>query len=139
MFYPTLYSSVTHWPPLNEQVVVNAQCNLSESSLSSTIPPDPRLLLTTPLSTPIIVDLGATFGISPFESDLIPGTAVEVNSSVKNFSGSSKITHKGFGWWNVVDTEGHRATIEPFLYIFPKAEVQLFSPRDYFRCLKGGS
>lgn len=67
---------------------------------------DPRLLLNTPTSTHIVIDSGATFGVSPFEEVIIPGTVEEVNSSVKNLTGSSKIIKKGVGRWHIVDHLG---------------------------------
>ena len=94
--------------------------------------PDLRLLLITPDYTPIVIDLGATFGISPFKEDLIPETIQTVKSSVKKLTGTSKITKKGFGRWHIVNHLGKIATVEPYLHIVPKSDVQLFCPQDYF-------
>ena len=65
--------------------------------------------------TPIVIDIGATFGTTPFESDLIPGTVEKVNGTVKNLSGNSSITARGFGPWHVQDKNGVNTVIEPFL------------------------
>ena len=46
-------------------------------------------------ATPIVVDSGATFGTTPFESDRIPGTVEKFKGSVRNLSDSSSIMAKG--------------------------------------------
>ena len=58
---------------------------------------------------------------------------------MKNLSGDSKITARGFGRWHVQDVHGVTTVIEPFLQVVPNSEVRLMSPQDYFRGLKGGS
>ena len=90
-------------------------------------------------STPIVIDTGATFGTTPFVEDLIPGTIEKVEGAVRNLSGNSNITARGFGRWNVKDINGVSTIIEPFLQVVPKSEVRLMSPQDYFQGLNGGN
>ena len=90
-------------------------------------------------STPIVIDTGATFGTTPFIEDLIPGTVEKVEGAVRNLSGNSNITARGFGRWNVKDINGVSTVIEPFLQVVPKSEVRLMSPQDYFQGLNGGN
>ena len=47
--------------------------------------------------TPIVIDTGATFGMTPFVDDPIPGTMEHVKSSVNNLFGKSDTTACGFG------------------------------------------
>ena len=47
-------------------------------------------------ATPIVIDSGATFSTTPFEADISPGTLERIKGSVKNLSGDSAITARGF-------------------------------------------
>ena len=73
--------------------------------------------------TPIVVDSVATFSVSPFIEDLIPGTVEEVKGSVQNLSSSSRITVKGFARWTVLDANGKVTHIEPLTHIVPDASI----------------
>ena len=86
-----------------------------------------------------MIDSGATFGTTPFEADIIHGTLERVKGSVKNLSGDSAITARGFSRWHVTDVHGVSGIIEPFVQVVPKSEVRLMSPQDYFQGLQGGN
>ena len=90
-------------------------------------------------NTPIVIDSGATFGITPFVEDIIPGTLEAIDLDVNNLSGKPKITARVFGIWTVKDKHGTAATIEPFLHVVPTADIRLLSPQNYLQCLKGGN
>ena len=109
---------------------------ISEMKLPTT---DTQLLTTQSSMTPIVIDSGATFGTTPFESDIIPGTLEPVDLEVKNLSGSSDIVARGFGRWVVEDIHGNRSILEPYLHVVPRSEVRLFSPQEYFRSIDGGT
>ena len=81
-----------------------------------------------PTVTPVVIDFRATFGTIPFLEDLIPGTIEKIDLSVKNLSGSSAITARGFGRWTVEDIHGNHALLEPYLHVVPSSDVRLFSP-----------
>ena len=84
-------------------------------------------------NTPIAVDSSATFGITPYNDDIILGTLEEIDLDVNNLSGKSKITGRGFGRWTVQDKHDTTATIEHFLHVVPGSEVRLLSPQNYFK------
>ena len=143
VFMPTVYENFLRRCSLSSNKSCLPASNISEfrtsteKSESSSF--QPATFSTLPTSTPIVIDSGATFGTTPHVEDIIPGTLQNVDLSVKNLSGTSDITAKGFGRWCVQDIHNNTAIIEPFLHVVPNSDVRLFSPQDYFRGLGGGS
>ena len=84
-------------------------------------------------NTPVIIDPGATFSCTPFIEDIVPDTIEHVDLSVKNLSGHSAISAKGFGRWSVMNVHGNVGTLEPYMHVVPQSEVRLFSLQDYFQ------
>ena len=141
VFVPRLYHSFLHTTKC-PTVTLSPIINISEVRATNTTKSPTLCSYTTESTlnnTPIVVDSGATFGITPFVEYIIPGTLKAIELDVNNLSGKSKITARGFGRWTVKDKHGTTATIEPFLHVVPTAEIRLFSPQNYFQGLKGGN
>ena len=138
-FVPRIYSTFLSSRNIVPSDDLHHQMLISQMQLPGSSP-DPRILaLSDTRSTPIVVDSGATFGTTPFVSDLIPGTIEQVDLSVNNLSGSSAITARGFGRWIVEDIHGNRSILEPYLHVVPKSDVRLFSPQEYLKGMGAGS
>ena len=140
VFMPQLYSQFLSTAP-KRLPSFNPKSYISEfrSNVPSSDPSKSCAFATSSHVTPIVIDSGATFGTTPFVEDIIPGTLEATDLSVKNLSGSSSITARGFGRWCVKDVHNTTAIIEPFLHVVPQLDVRLLSPQDYFRGLNAGS
>ena len=138
-FDPLLFSSFLHTKSNNSNPVIAISEFQLEQSNDLTKLQSIEANTASTCNTPIVVDTGATFGTTPYKEDLIPGTIEEVKSSVRNLSGSSKITARGFGRWFVNDVNSVSTVIEPFLQLVPNSEVRLMSSQDYFQGLNGGN
>ena len=120
-FSPNLYTNVfskhneTFEPSTESKSLLISEMKLIGPAFKSD--PYASILKSDVSMTPIAIDSGATFGCTPYESDLIKGTIEDVDTSVRNLSGSSQITKRGFGRWIVQDKNGVSATMEPFLYV----------------------
>ena len=93
-FHPQLFG-----PFLTKRRVMSQsshEAHISEIKFKGVTWTDSSIQQAAAADTPIVIDTGATLGTTPFESDLIHGTVEKVNRAVKNLSGNSSITARGF-------------------------------------------
>jgi hypothetical protein len=88
-------------------------------------------------SVPVVIDSGASNGLSPFRSDFVQ--FVECDGSITGIGAQSAI--KGFGKvrWKIVDQEGEVQVIESEAYYVPSSQIRLYSPQRDFQREKSGS
>ena len=86
---------------------------------------------------PIVVDTGASTGLSPVKSDFFPGITPVENVTIQQVSATATIQGKGPVEWFVKDNNGNRGRIETFCNYMPEATVRLFSPQHYFQMNDG--
>ena len=85
---------------------------------------------------PIIVDPGASYAITPLQSDLHNFTPSP--SKIKQLTGLTNIERFGQATWNIINFFGDHHMLVPIARLIPSTEVRLFSPQVYFKYRQGG-
>jgi len=88
------------------------------------------------INIPIVVDSGASKGLSPIKSDFIKFTPC--NSHIDGIGASSAVKGKGIVRWKVVDLHGDIQFIECEAYYVPSARIRLYSPQHHFQSAQEG-
>ena len=82
---------------------------------------------------PIVIDTGASTGITPILSDFISELTPSPNKEVNQLSGKTHVVGKGTVKWEVQDMWNNVFTLITEAYYIPNAAVRLFSPQKYFQ------
>jgi hypothetical protein len=90
------------------------------------------------LSTPIIVDTGASTHVTPHKDDFIPGTYGPSKAIIKDLSGLNKVAGEGMVCWKVLDIHGQEVELTVRAYHIPVASVRLLSPQTLLDEMHGG-
>ena len=92
----------------------------------------------TQCNTPIVLDSGASFSISPFEADFdgpIDSTAAK---EMKGIADSLRIKGVGTVSWPIRDVFGRTRTVTTQAFYVPDADIRLFSPQHLFQEKQSG-
>jgi hypothetical protein len=98
--------------------------------------PQQRAYLTEGVLTnevPIVLDTGASFSLTPFESDFVRGLTPSKATEMTGITDAVKIEGIGTVEWPIVDIFGRCRTITTQAYYVPQAGIRLFSPQVYFQ------
>jgi hypothetical protein len=112
-----LYNSDTYHPNISPSSVFISQHN------ESTIP--------------IVIDSGASKGLSPIRSDFIQFKPIQ--SKLTGIAAQCEIRGIGIVRWKIIDQHGKVATIETEAYYVPGTHIRLYSPQDHFKKHKSGT
>jgi hypothetical protein len=82
---------------------------------------------------PIVLDTGASFSLTPFESDFVHGPTPSKATEMTGITNAVKIEGIGTVEWPIVDIYGRCRTITTQPYYVPQADIRLFSPQVYFQ------
>jgi Reverse transcriptase (RNA-dependent DNA polymerase)/GAG-pre-integrase domain len=82
---------------------------------------------------PIVLDTGASFSLTPFESDFVRGPTPSKATEMTGITDAVKIEGIGTVEWPIVDIFGRCRTITTQAYYVPQADIRLFSPQVYFQ------
>ena len=86
---------------------------------------------------PIVIDTGASTGLSPFKEDFISYTPQK--SSISGIAHESEVLGVGTVRWEVLDVNGVKNFIETEAFHVPSAVIRLYSPQAHFRKHRSGS
>jgi hypothetical protein len=85
---------------------------------------------------PIVIDSGASKGLSPIRSDFIQFKPLK--STITGIGAKSEIRGVGIVRWKIIDQHGKVAVIETEAYYVPSAHIRLYSPQSHFARHKQG-
>ena len=83
--------------------------------------------------TPIVIDTGASFSLTPFKEDFCGGIEETNMEDLQGLSSRTKVHGTGFIEWTIVDLYGVVRTIKTRAYYVPEASIRLFSPQCYLQ------
>ena len=86
-----------------------------------------------PNETPVVLDTGASFSLTPFKSDFVGTLRRSEISTLKGLSSTTTVEGIGTVEWTIRDVFGLVRTIRVSAYYVPSATVRLFSPQVYFQ------
>lgn len=89
------------------------------------------------LSTPLIIDSGASCCITPHRDDF--STYGDSTVKVKDLSGTNHVAGEGMIKWLVKDRFGREVSLELKAYHMPTASVRLLSPQALFKSVQGST
>ena len=86
-----------------------------------------------PNETPVVLDTGASFSLTPFKSDFVGPLRRSEISTLKGLSSTTTVEGIGTVEWTIRDVFGLVRTIRVSAYYVPSATIRLFSPQVYFQ------
>ena len=86
-----------------------------------------------PNNTPVVLDTGASFSLSPYKSDFVGPLRRSDVPSLKGLSATTTVEGIGTVEWTIRDVFGLVRTIRVSAYYVPQATIRLFSPQVYFQ------
>jgi hypothetical protein len=86
---------------------------------------------------PIVIDSGASKGLSPIRSDFIQFR--QLKSKITGIGAQSEIGGVGIVRWKIIDQHGKVDIIETEAYYVPSAHIRLYSPQSHFVRHKKGN
>ena len=81
-------------------------------------------------TVPVVIDSGASDGLTPFRADFI--TYTSTTGSLNGIGSQSQICGYGKVRWKVIDQHGQVQIIETTAYHVPSASIRLYSPQKDF-------
>ena len=86
---------------------------------------------------PIVIDTGASTGLTPFKKDFISYRTI--HHKVTGVSAQSDVIGVGVVRWDIIDQKGKKSSIECEAYHCPSALIRLYSPQAHFQEHGSGS
>ena len=87
---------------------------------------------------PIVFDTGASFSVTPVQSDFISGLTEAEAKHMNGLTDSALIEGKGWVEWTVKDVFGRIHVMRTMAFYVPAASIRLFSPQLYFQANHAG-
>ena len=90
---------------------------------------------------PIVIDSGASYSVTPLESDFIQGTFVNQSYMVAQLSSTVLVAGHGQAHWRFPSSDGGspHELLPLNTHLIPSANIRLFSPQAYIHQTKQGS
>ena len=83
--------------------------------------------------TPVVLDTGASFSITPFETDFVTKIVPTSSREMKGIADSLKIQGIGTVSWPIRDVFGRTRTVSTQAFYVPESSIRLFSPQRLFQ------
>ena len=114
-----------------------------KSSIPKTVRPQPELprLLKKPskVETPIVLDTGASFSVTPHVSDFITPIQPADLTTLNSLDGKISVHGTGQVEWVIQDQNDVKRIVRTTALFIPSAGVRLFSPQSFFMENEAGS
>lgn len=133
-------------PPVQQGVVtlVNQELNRIQTAFLQSDDPCPYssylgpscIFMGAASNVPIVIDTGASKGLTPFCSDFI--SYREMSSKITGIGSQSTVVGVGTVCWTIIDQNQKIVTIETEAYHVPSAKIRLYSPQHDFCSKKSG-
>ena len=87
----------------------------------------------TQCNTPVVLDTGASFSLTPFEADFVTPIVSTSSKEMKGIADPLRIQGVGTVSWPIRDVFGRTRTVTTQAFYVPHADIWLFSPQRLFQ------
>jgi len=92
----------------------------------------------TQCNTPVVLDTGASFSLTPFTADFVTPMVSTSSKEMKGIANSLRIQGVSTVSWPIRDVFGRTRTVTTQAFCVPDADIRLFSPQRLFQEKQSG-